>query len=141
MLGGALLFTPLWREQNPLVPAPARAALSPGTPTNLAQFLQGGTVPAPIFNYMEWGGYLEAQLYPQYRMFIDGRFEARKVEVWYDYLSVSRARADWQTTLDRYGVRTLVLNKEFHKDRIGFVAKSPQWKRAYDDKMGVVYTR
>ncbi len=116
LLGGALLFTPLWREANPLVPAPAKVALSAATPSKLATFLKEGSVPAPIFNYMEWGGYLEWELYPTYQMFIDGRFEARKVEVWKDYLSISKGRADWQNTLDRYGVRTLILNKEFHSD-------------------------
>ena len=141
LLGSALLFTPLWREANPLVPAPAKVALSVSTPSKLSAFLKEGTVPAPIFNYMEWGGYLEWELYPTYKMFIDGRFEARKVEVWKDYLSVSRGRADWQNTLDRYGVRTLVLNKEFHTDLIPFVSKSPVWKKVYEDKFASVYTR
>jgi hypothetical protein len=90
---------------------------------------------------MEWGGYLEWELYPTYQMFIDGRFEARKVEVWKDYLSISRGRADWQNTLDHYGVRTLVLNKEFHTDLIPFVTKSPVWKKVYEDKIAFVYIR
>jgi hypothetical protein len=145
LLGGALIFTPLWRGANPLLPAPARVALSASTPSKLAAFLKGGSVQEPIFNYMEWGGYLEWELYDHQsgkgRMFIDGRFEAREVAVWKDYLSVSRGRADWQDTLDKYGVRTLVLNKEFHTDLLPFVAKSPVWKKVYEDKAGVVYAR
>ena len=145
LLGGALLFTPLWREANPLVPAPARVALAASTPFKLAAFLKGGGAQEPIFNYMEWGGYLEWELYNSQtdtgKMFIDGRFEARKVEVWRDYLSISRGRADWQSTLDRYNVRTLVLNKEFHTDLIPFVAKSSVWRKVYEDKAGIVYTR
>ncbi len=138
---GALVFTPLWREANPLVPAPARVALAANTPSKLSSFIKSANVPTPIFNYMEWGGYLEWELYPTYKMFIDGRFEARKVEVWKDYLSVSRGRSDWQSTLDKYAVRTLVLNKEFHADLIPFVAKSPMWKKVYEDKVSLVYTR
>ncbi|HKP52318.1 MAG TPA: hypothetical protein VJ183_06665 [Chloroflexia bacterium] len=141
LLGGALLFTPLWREANPLVPGPARVALAASTPSKLASFLKSGNVPAPVFNYMEWGGYLEWELYPTYQMFIDGRFEARKVEVWKDYLSISRGRADWQDRLDHYGVRTLVLNKEFHSDLMPFVARSTLWKKVYEDKAALIYTR
>ena len=141
MLGSALLFTPLWRQDNPLVPAPARVALSPSTPEKIATFLKNSSVPTPVFNYMEWGGYLEWALYPQYQMFIDGRFEARQVQVWKDYLSISRGRVDWQQTLDKYGIRTLVLSKEFHADFIPFVAASPNWHKAYEDKQGVVFTR
>ncbi len=141
LAGCALAFTPLWREVNPVVPTTARTALDPSTPTGIAQFLKGSGVPAPLFNYMEWGGYLEWELYPAYQMFVDGRFEARRVQVWDDYLSVSRGRADWQQTLDHYGVRTLVLNKQFHRDLIPFVSASPAWRKVYEDKMGVIYVR
>ncbi len=141
MIGGALAFTPLWRAANPLVAPAAKPALAVGTPVELAAFLKSGRVPAPVFNYMEWGGYLENELYPQYQMFIDGRFEARQVPVWHDYLSVSRGRADWQQTLDRYGVRTLILNKEFHADLVRFVTGSPTWRPVYDDKAAIVFVR
>ncbi|HEY0072103.1 MAG TPA: hypothetical protein VGE04_19245 [Chloroflexia bacterium] len=141
IVGGALAFTPLWRESNPLVAPASRTALSSDTPVKLAGFLKSGDVPAPVFNYMEWGGYLENELYPKYQMFIDGRFEARQIPVWNDYLSVSRGRADWQQTLDRYGVRTLILSKQFHKDLIPFVTSSPAWRTAYDDKTAIVFVR
>ena len=141
LLAGAVLYTPLWRQANPLVPAHAKAALAESTPIRLASFLKSGSVPAPIFNYMEWGGYLEWELYPQYRLFIDGRFEARQVQVWRDYLSVSRGRTDWQKTLDHYGVRTLVLNKEFHTDLIPFVSNTQVWNKVYEDKQGIIFTR
>ncbi len=138
LVGWALAFTPLWKHINP---RQAHTVVAPGTPVELAGFLREAEVPAPLFNYMEWGGYLEWELYPRYQMFIDGRFEARKVEVWTDYLAVSRGRADWQAILDRYGVRTLVLNKQFHRDLLPFVAASAHWRKVYEDELGVVYVR
>lgn len=141
LAGGAFLFTPLWRPANPLVPDEAVSALANNTPVKLAQFVKQAKPPAPLFNYMEWGGYLEWELYPQYQMFIDGRFEARQVQVWKDYLSVSRARTDWQETLDRYGVKTLVLSKEFHGDLIHILKTTSTWHNIYEDKMGAVFTR
>lgn len=141
IVGGALAFTPLWREANPLVAPAAKVALSADTPVKLADFLKSSDVPGPVFNYMEWGGYLENELYPRYQMFIDGRFEARQIPVWNDYLSVSKGRADWQKTLDRYGVRTLVLSKQFHKDLIPFVTTNPAWRTAYEDKSAIVFVR
>ncbi|MGA7733086.1 MAG: hypothetical protein WCD37_17650 [Chloroflexia bacterium] len=141
LLVGAVLYTPLWRQANPLVPAHAKEALAESTPAKLAAFLKSGSVPAPIFNYMEWGGYLEWELYPRYQLFIDGRFEARQVQVWRDYLSISRGRADWQQTLDHYGARTLVLNKDFQADLLPFLTQSPTWHKVYEDKQGLVFTR
>lgn len=146
IIGGALLYTPLWRESNPLVAENSKPALAESTPAKLAAFLKTGAAPAPIFNYMEWGGYLEWELF-QYgpphtgQMFIDGRFEARQVEVWNDYLSISSGRADWQKTLDKYGIKTLVLNKDFDSDLLPFVEASKTWTKAYEDKEGVVFTR
>ncbi|MDQ6694901.1 MAG: hypothetical protein M3014_10875 [Chloroflexota bacterium] len=141
LIGGAFLYTPLWRQSNPLVAVPARVALADNTPKKVGEFLRTGNVPGPIFNYMEWGGYLEWALYPGYKMFIDGRFEARQVQVWRDYISISRGRADWQQTLDRYGVRTLVLNKAFHADLIPFVGQTTSWRKVYEDKSAVVYVK
>jgi hypothetical protein len=74
-------------------------------------------------------------------MFIDGRFEAREVEVWNDYLAVFRARADWAEVLDRYGVNTLVLNKTAMPSLVRFVGASPEWSKSYEDEMGVVFVR
>jgi hypothetical protein len=150
LVGGALLFTPLWRESSPFVPASAKAALSEDTPVELAAFLKdgldSGAIAEPLFNYLEWGGYLGWALFEygpphKHQMFVDGRFEARQVKVWDDYLSVSRGRADWQQTLDHYDIRTLILNKEFHKYLLPFVAQSNIWKKVYEDKAGVVYVR
>jgi hypothetical protein len=138
---GAFAFTPLWRADNPLVPATAKMALGDSTPIKLADFLKSASVPTPIFNYMEWGGYLEWELYPQYQLFIDGRFEARQVQVWRDYLSISRGQADWQQTLDSYHVRTLVLNKKFDEALIPFVTQSPEWQKVYEDKQGLVFEK
>lgn len=141
LVGVPLLFTPLWRQSNPLVAPASKGFVTKDTPTGIAAFLQKNHVPAPMFNYMEWGGYLENELYPQYQLFIDGRFEARQISVWNDYLSISRARVDWQQTLDKYNIRTLVLNKDFDKNLIPFVGASPLWHKVYDDKLGMVFVR
>jgi hypothetical protein len=139
LLSGAFIFTPLWRPANPFVPQESKAALAKDTPIELGNYLKANDPPAPLFNYMEWGGYLGWELYPEYKMFIDGRFEARQVQVWKDYLSISRARADWQETLDRYGVKTLILSKEFHADLIRIVRDTEGWREVYQDRMGTVF--
>lgn len=141
LVGGAVMFTPLWRPVNPFVQPNQTSALADTTPVKLADFIKQNHPPAPLFNYMEWGGYLEDQLYPSYKLFIDGRFEARTIDTWKDYLSLSRARADWQQTLDRYGIKTMILNKDWHSDLIRFVEASPAWHKIYEDKQGVIFTR
>jgi hypothetical protein len=141
LLIAALAATPLWRD-------PA-TALDKSTPTAVARFLADGTggtgdapgpPPGPLFNYMEWGGYLEWVLYPQQQVFIDGRFEARRAQVWQDYLAISRGAATWSERLASYGVRTLVLNKVFHADLIPLVQADPHWHPVYADAQAIVFT-
>jgi hypothetical protein len=137
----ALAATPLWRNPS--------TALDKTTPTAVARFLADGTgglpgttgaPPGPLFNYMEWGGYLEWVLYPQRQLFIDGRFEARQPQVWTDYLAISRGAATWRERLAGYGVQTLVLNKAFHAGLIPLVQADPHWQAVYDDAQAVVFT-
>jgi hypothetical protein len=137
----ALAATPLWRDPG--------TALDKSTPAAVARFLADGTggttgaiapPPGPLFNYMEWGGYLEWVLYPQQQVFIDGRFEARQGQVWQDYLAISRGAATWRERLAAYGVRTLVLNKAFHADLIPLVQADPHWQSVYSDAQAIVFT-
>jgi hypothetical protein len=148
----AVAVTPLWQlprfAPTQSVPEEERAflGLDRGTPVRLGEFLAGGAravppPPGPVFNYMEWGGYLEWALYPRQQLFIDGRFEARQQQVWDDYLDISRGAATWQQRLDSYGVRTLVLNKTFHRALIPLVQATPTWQQVYQDTQAIVFTR
>lgn len=141
LIGGALLFTPLWRTYNPLVPPASRTALHSDTPVEIGEFLAELSVPEPVFNHMEWGGYLGWRLYPRYRMFVDGRIEARQLRVWQDYLAISDGQSDPLRSLDEYGVRTLILSKWFQSGLITQVETSGDWSKVYEDNKGVIYTR
>ena len=136
LIGVGLAVAPIWKT-------PA-AALAPTTPTAVAHWLAGRPPHGPLFNYMEWGGYLEWTLFPSRQLFIDGRFEAREPQVWDDYLAISRGAPDWQARLDKYGVQTLVLNRSFDSALIPLVSASPHWSQVYpaqpaDDPAAVVF--
>ena len=136
LIGVGLAVAPLWKTPT--------AALAATTPTGVADWLAGRPPHGPLFNYMEWGGFLEWTLFPRQQLFIDGRFEAREPQVWDDYLAISHGASDWQTRLDKYGVQTLVLNRSFDSALLPLVAASPRWAQVYpaqpaDDPLAVVY--
>lgn len=161
MLTLALLFNPLWKAGNPLLNDDLRKFYGDDRPFYLAKYLTdraaAGTLNGRIFNYMEWGGYLEWKLYPYgQQMFIDGRFEARQVEVWQDYVRISRGYATWPDLLKKpeYGdIRFLVVRDTYQKDLIPLLNNDPNWKLVWptaatpadvlDDKSatGYVYER
>ena len=156
----ALVFNPIWRIGNPLLNDDLQKVYDDIRPQHLADYLQqreaAGTLNGRIFNYMEWGGYLEWKLYPQQQMFIDGRFEARQVQVWDDYIHISKGYAPWQDLLNQpqYGdIRFLVLSDGYQKDLLPLVNASANWKLVWpapntpDDQLdgknarGYVYER
>ena len=133
----AVVAAPIWRPDR---------ALDKSTPVALGRWLAAQPVHDHLFNYMEWGGYLEWVLYPRQQLFIDGRFEARQRSVWDDYLAISQGSGDWEARLARYGVNTLVLNRGFHATLIPLVQASPHWQQVYpeagtSDPAAVVFYR
>ncbi len=136
LIGIGLAVAPIWRTPH--------QALAPTTPTSVARWLAGRPPHGPLFNYMEWGGYLEWVLFPRQQLFIDGRFEAREPQVWDDYLAISKGAPDWQARLDKYGIQTLVLNRSFDNALIPLVGASSRWAAVYpaqpaDDPTAVVF--
>jgi hypothetical protein len=75
-------------------------------PEGAAQFLLEHRIEAPMFNTYEYGGYLIWRLWPQQRVFIDGR--ALNESVYADYQRVLTSAG--REVLDRYGVRVIVAN-------------------------------
>ncbi|MDP2166842.1 MAG: tetratricopeptide repeat protein [Thermodesulfovibrionales bacterium] len=73
-------------------------------PVKAANFIEAQMPPGNIYHPYEWGGYLMWRLYPQYRVFIDGRALARMDE----YFDVLEARPAWDDILSRYEVNTVV---------------------------------
>ncbi len=93
----------------------------------------------PLFNLYQWGGYLiwRARDIP---VFIDGR-----AEVYYrkgafdDYVRVSRLQPGWRETLDRRGVKAVLM--EPWSPLAQALALDPQWNVVYRDRQAVLLER
>jgi hypothetical protein len=62
-------------------------------------------------------------------------------QVWKDYRRVERGLTGWERTLDRYRVRTLVVDKTLQQDLARVLRGNEQWKIVYEDKLGIVARR
>lgn len=113
-------------------------------PTKAVEFVKEQSLPGNMFNAMHWGGYLMWRLYPDYRVFWDGRQNApRMFELG---LQVERGAANWQEILDDYGVN-FVVYPLLSIDRGGsypIFAKlrgSAYWAPVYADDVSVIFIR
>jgi hypothetical protein len=91
-----------------------------------------------IFTDDEWGDYLIYKLSPRgFKVFVDGRSDFYGGKFGQDYIDVLEVKHNWQETLDRYGVDTILLPCD--AALTGALKESRRWRVAYDDGMAIVF--
>lgn len=127
------LFLPGMRprdpDMDPRLPVAAVATLG-------AEGLQG-----PLFNAYDWGGYLIWRLGPDVRVFIDGRGDDLYMQggELKRYFDTAYLRAGGDDTLDAYGIRTVLFQKDTQLTR--HLQATAGWQTVYDDGLAVVLRR
>ena len=120
-------------------------------PAGAADFLLAHHVTGPLFNTYEYGGYLTWRLWPQERVFIDGR--ALSESVFMDYARIlynhdSSGGKSAEELLDGYGVQAMVMNSfEYSNGLVYLLAPAladpaqTDWKLVYSDAQAMVFMR
>ena len=91
-----------------------------------------------IFTHDEWGDYLIYKLSPRgFKVFVDGRSDFYGGKFGQEYIDVLQVKYNWQQTLDRYGVDTILLPCDAALS--GALKESRRWRVAYDDGMAIVF--
>ncbi len=91
----------------------------------------------PVFNEYSMGGPL---ILAGIRPFIDGRADMYGDSFVQDYLKITGG--DWATfskAAEKYGLRWTILQKD--NGLVRELDKSPEWRRIYSDKVGVIHVR
>lgn len=135
----ALLSLPWFRPYLPL-PEWRRAYVSPETSVEAVAFLRSLPQPRHVFHDQGYGSYM-IWASPEVPVFIDTRIELYPPEQWSDYIALSQARYDWQAILDRYGIDTLLLQREAQQPLIEAATASPDWQRCYEDEQAMIFQR
>jgi hypothetical protein len=92
-----------------------------------------------IFAEDQWGDYLIYHLYPEKKVFIDGRSDFYGDKFGLRYLDLIEVKYDWEQTLDKYSIDTIVLKPEF---ALASTLKiSRDWHVVYDDSVSVIFRR
>ncbi len=120
-------------------------------PAGAAEFLRSHGIRQRMFNSYEYGGYLIWKLWPQQRVFIDGR--AFSESLFMDYARIlynhdATGGKSGDELLDRYGVDVIVMNGfEYASGNVYTLAPAladpPQtkWKLVYNDPEAIVLMR
>jgi hypothetical protein len=90
-----------------------------------------------IFTDDEWGDYLLYQLYPGHKVFVDGRSDFYGQDFEQKYSDVMGVQYDWEQSLSRYKVDTIVLSTK--TALAGAIKQSGHWRTVYDDTVAIVF--
>ena len=130
LLVGALLFAP-----HP--PAKFQAEFSPKSFPAAAVNTLGADPSARIFAYDQWGDYLIYRLFPQVRVFIDGRSDFYGADFEKAAMGIESVKYDWEQTFGRYGINTVLISPG--TPLAGALKQSSRWRLVYDDGVAVVF--
>jgi hypothetical protein len=115
------------------------AAQRDAFPVAAVDFLKESNTPGNVYNLYHWGGYLIWRLYPERKVFIDGRADVYGDAFIDEYLKVYQLRENWQEPLDRYDVGVVLVDEGGPLSTM--LSEGSEWLRAYADEQAVVFTR
>lgn len=123
----------------PLRPAFNEQAQRESLPVGAVEWIQTHRPEGEMFNEYNWGGYLIWCLWPDYRVFVDGRTDLYGDEFLRQYLSVRSGRPGFEETLAAYDVN-LVLT--YPDDALSAqLACAGGWEEVYRDEVAAIWVR
>lgn len=109
-------------------------------PEQAVAFLRAGDYPRRIFAYYDWGGYAIWKLYPEYRVFVDGRADLYGDDFLRQSIStVVYLKIGWRDVLDRWKVDALLVPPSCAVAQA--LLLDPSWHAAYRDSQAILLLR
>ncbi len=141
--GAALLVTAVsahWAGMAQVPMNPLRLDLDEGRyPTRTMAFIRENRLPPRLFSVYAWGGYELFRLYPEYRMFMDGRTHVYGPEVLKEFLDVVNVSPRWQTVLDKWQVQTILALRASPLTET--LRAQGGWRLVFNEREAVVFVR
>ena len=108
-------------------------------PQKAVDFLAEKQLNGPIYNQYGWGGYLIKRLYPNYRVYIDGRADVYGDAFMIEAMRTYDGREGWKEPLDRLSISTVLVSPD--APIASLLRVDGEWKTAYEDEQAVIFTR
>ena len=87
----------------------------------------------------QWADYLIYRLYPQQRVFFDGRSDFFGPAIGSDYRKLLAGERPWRELLDRYQFDLALLPLDWALSTA--LDREPEWRLVYQDSVAVLYVR
>src|SRR5208337_2141841 len=113
-------------------------------PKNAVAILRA-TAPSPgdssfhVFVYYDWGGYAIWKLYPEYRVFVDGRADLYGDDLLRQFETAVQLRTGWRDVLERWKVEAVLVPPSCALAQV--LLLDPDWRAAFRDSKAILLLR
>jgi len=108
-------------------------------PQRAVAFLQASAQPRRIFVYYDWGGYSIWKLYPEYRVFVDGRADLYGDGLLRQFKTALQLRTGWRDVLDSWKVEAVLVPPSCALAQA--LLLDPNWHVAFTDSKAIILLR
>jgi len=129
----------LVKIQQPLRPAFNKARERETLPVGAVAWIEQHEPEGEIFNHYNWGGYLIWRLWPEYRVFVDGRTDLYGDAFLGQYLSIQLGEAGYADRLREHGVGLVLVPPG--SGLATRLACDGGWTEAYRDSVAAVWVK
>lgn len=135
--------TPFIRTMN----TPKSGVYSQRLPVAAADYLEEkkGIFDEKIYDPYHWGGYLLWRLYPDYKVFVDSRWDPYLKAVFEDYYNIAQGQVDFDKVLDKYQVDIVILQDSEDWARWELIGSrlelSGNWYVVFKDDLSTIFLR
>lgn len=134
-IGGVFLLLALVMLA-PKDPAPDKTIADNLLPVQATRFVREHRLQGNLLNTYEWGGYLIWELWPEYRVYIDGRADMYGPDLLKEFEKVYKLKPQWREVLRQRQIEWLVLRA---KSPLAVVlAGEGEYAAVYEDDTAVV---
>src|SRR5258708_14116959 len=105
-------------------------------PQKAGAFLQASGQPRRIFVYYDWGGYAIWKLYPEYRVFVDGRADLYGDDLLRQFKAAVQLRSGWRDVLDSWKVEAVLVPPSCALAPA--LLLDPNWHVAFTDSKAII---
>ena len=108
-------------------------------PEKAVEALRSLDLGGKVFAYYDWGGYTIYKLYPEYRVFVDGRADLYGDDLLQQFQTAVQLRTGWREVLDRWSVRAVLLPHSCAL--VQALVLDPNWHLEYGDSQALLLVR
>lgn len=111
------------------------------TPQALTEWLVKNPPQGQVFNPQYWGDWLGFAGPKPIALFADTNMHLTPPTVWRDYRRIYESLGGWENALDRYDVKTLIVDRANQQQAVRNLRTAADWILVYEDPQAQVFRR